>query len=369
MIKRSASTVALCLSTLMTTAWADSCPIPTTSIDPVVTAKVTYDKASKVFTYSYSVNNSAGSQLPIDEFDLALPTQPNTSSSPDQWRGHFSGRQSIFIWSTSALKPGAVAPAPGLLPPAGYSIKPGEKLSGFSIKSSQPPGAQQFFSSGEFQPAIVAPTNTEDEPLPDCPGIDIVNPRIQTLVTGLTIGPLPPNTVSPKMRLRDSSGKHKCGPIDPSQPTGNVTLLILSSPDFDASQINVDSVKFGPAQVAPVSSKIVSREDKDDRDDESEEWEKFVDHSKNEKSGKNDSKLKNLLLTFDLKSLDVQCVLDRALFLNATTNSGQKVVGGVSTRTVGCNVTKPGVHARHLRQDDPPPTRMPLRRHDYKGKK
>jgi hypothetical protein len=56
----------------------------------------------------------------------------------------------------------------------------------------------------------------------------------------------------------------------------------------------------------------------------------------------------NLLLIFDPSSLSVQCVLDKAIFLTGVTQSGANIVGGTSTKTVGCDVHKPGVGRQRL---------------------
>jgi hypothetical protein len=332
--------------------WADMCPTPSTSIDPRLEAKVTFDKKTNQYLYSYSISNGSDAKTAIERFRIEMSTNPQASTSPNKWFPRYLANHNIptLNWSTTYINLGAKGLGGGL-PVAAYAVRPGQKLSGFSFKSPLPPGAARFLADGFYQPPTTTPTVTDDEPAPNCPGIDLVNEVDDTMVTGLTVGPLPPDTISPKMRLRDETGEHKCGPIDPSQASGNVTLLILSSSTFDASQINVSSVRFGPAQVAPLRSEVISSKEDDDRDDEREEWERMSEHSDKNTDHKKDSKLKNLLLTFDLKSLDVQCVLDRALFFSASTNSGQKVIGGVSAHTVGCNVRRPGVHAHHKKHE------------------
>jgi hypothetical protein len=122
-------------------------------------------------------------------------------------------------------------------------------------------------------------------------------------------------------------------------------VLIFSTHTFDASQIDVSSIMFGPAYVAPISSKLVPAGMGESIGlDESAEWEKMLaQFDPNSVDRKNIPK-QNLLLIFDVASLDVQCHLDQALFLRGTTTTGQQIVGGVSTSVVGCGPNEIGTH-------------------------
>lgn len=214
---------------------------------------------------------------------------------------------------------------------------------------AQPPGLVQFNAEGRAGvPSSSPPAENavDDEPQPNCPDWDFNNPRFNTIVTGITTGPLAPNTVSVTMRLREETGERPCEPIIPSNPTGKISVLILASKTFDPSQIVVSSIKLGPDGAAPTSSKLVKVRDDDDRDGEHEEWEKLShdlgddrDHDRNKDPAK-----QNLLLTFDLASLGVQCVLDKSVVLTGKTQAGANIIGGASTRLVGCDVHHPGKH-------------------------
>ena len=324
---------------LATASYADPCPPPPSSIDPSVTASISFDKKAGLYTYKYAVQNGQSSQIPIDTFIVQLSQSPTEIQSPVHWISGFMNLSHMpfhIIWdSVYSSKRKSV------------DIGPGQRLSGFSFKSAQPPGVVQYNAQGRTgvpsssPPAVGA---ADDEPTPNCPNWDFNNPRFQTLVTGLTTGPLNPNTVSVAIRLRDEKGEHPSGPINPSSPVGKISVLILGSKSFDPSQILVSSIKFGPSSVSPLSPKLVSRRDEDDRGDDREEWEKQADSIDGDRDDKGHKK-QNLLLIFDQASLGVQCVLDKALFLSGKTQAGENIVAGATTRLFGCDVKHPGVRA------------------------
>jgi hypothetical protein len=118
-------------------------------------------------------------------------------------------------------------------------------------------------------------------------------------------------------------------------------VLVLGSKDFDPSQIVTSSLKFGPAEVAPLSAKLVPGEGRDEMEsDEDETWERVSSSFGRDRH--NPAKHRNLLLVFDEASLDVQCGLDQALFLTGQTQVGMKIVGGAATKLAGCDVKHPG---------------------------
>jgi hypothetical protein len=225
------------------------------------------------------------------------------------------------------------------------SVAPGKGLSGFSLTSPQHPGLIQYFVDGQTgvpsssQPAEGA---TEDEPLPNCPNWDFQNPRLQTLVNGIATGPLSPNTISVAIRLREVTGIRPCAPINPISPKGNLSVLVLASQTLDPSRIVISSLKFGPSGIAPSSSRLVPVGGENIAPwDEHEEWERIltlIDPNWNK-----NTKFQNLLLVFDEASLGIQCVLDKAIILTGQTQSGENIIGGVSTRLVGCDTAHPGV--------------------------
>jgi hypothetical protein len=330
---------------------ADYCPTPATAIEPSVKVSVSYDKKTKLYTYKYGVANGQSSLLSLSRFTLASDKQPVSTAFPKNWFGKFYDGvdQPNVSWDalpqrsdiTSVPKKGPNSDITRIA----SAIQPGRNLEGFSIQSYSSPGIAQFFAEGFAQMPAATGTEEDDEPTPNCPGWDFESPRAETLVNGITIGPQADNQISVRVRLRDSSGTRPCEPINPNSPAGNVTVLVLSTRDFDASQIPVSSITFGPDRAKPLSAKIIGVNDRDFDSNSKEEWEGIAPPN-DLKGGRS-----NLLLTFDKASLGVRCVLDRALLLKATMPSGATVLGGVSAKTIGCDVHKPGVRRHKARKE------------------
>jgi hypothetical protein len=164
----------------------------------------------------------------------------------------------------------------------------------------------------------------------------------------MTVGPADPNVTSVAIRLREEKGERHCGSIEPDKAKGKISVLVLSTKTFDATQILPSSITFGPEEVAPLSSRLVpiGGENKA-RWDEHEAWEKAVDTKEDPKEDSKKAKRQNLLLVFDLPSVGIRCGLDKALFLNGKTVGGTQVFGGVTTPLTGCDVHKPGMRQSH----------------------
>jgi hypothetical protein len=325
-------------------AFAQICPPAPTSMDPTLRAAVSYDQKSGTYTYNYSMHNEADSLLPIDYFTLSISQQPSNVQSPNNWLSRYVNllqTQANLRWATiSAASDSSGVGGSDVSVPVS-AVQPGQRLDGFGFQSSQRPGVLQYYAEGFTEIPTSTATAQDDEPEPNCPGWDFTSPRLQTLVTGMSVGPSAPNAVSVRIRLRTEDGL--CyGALNPNNPTGNVAVLVLSTHHFDASTINVSSVKFGPGGAVPLSSQLVPATfGRGDGRDEREEWERI--QQKLGPDDSEDSTRQNLLLVFNFASVGVQCILDKALFLTGTTQSGFNIIGGVSTSTVGCDIHNPGV--------------------------
>jgi hypothetical protein len=331
-----------------TIATAQICPLPPTSINPRISGAVTYDSNARIYTYRYTVRNGSDSLIPINYVALPLTAEPLNILSAKGWSSRniaLSQTQALLRWAT-LISSDPVADQVGgtTLPTPDFAIAPGRAATGFSFQSTQPPGIQQFFVEGFTQiPAGGPATDTDDEPVPQCAGWDFSSPRLSTLVTGATVGPATPNVISVRIRLRRSDdGRRPHGQVDPTQ-RGTIALLVRTTDSFDASTIAVSTVRFGPGQAAPVSSSLVPR-DADDKDDSEghEAWEVAAGDDKAPAAQRAD-----LLLLFNLADLDVQCVLDKSLFLTGATQSAASILGAVSPRFAGCRPQSPGVRRTH----------------------
>lgn len=335
------------------TGYAD-CPPPPSSVDPTLSVQVSYDKKTLTYKYQYSIRNGVSAQTSIDWFGVMINQAPASFLSPSHWRGSFRSLNSgpfDFNWGTATVagSAGKKITGDGTLVEPTYVLKPGATLSGFEITSPQPPGTVQFFAEGFAQPPTSVPTATDDEATPNCAGWDFNNAQLLTQVTGSTTGPSDPGTISVRIRAREEKGLGHCAPIQPKQPTGKLAVLILSTRTFDASQINPSSIMFGPAFAAPTSSKLVDGGigEQIGKEDERAEWERLLELFDPDSADRKNSHPKNLFLTFDVASLDVQCHLDQALFLRGQTATGQNITGSVSANLVGCDPKDLGKHHKH----------------------
>lgn len=330
---------------------ADTCPVPYTSIDPSVSSNVSFDKMTGNYIYSYEIQNGSSALIGIRAFKPVLVQVPSSILSPIHWHSDFVAVTPPFELEWSSL------PSKRWAEPL---IDPGKLLSGFSFHSLQPPGAIQYTAEGRTgipESSPPEPGAADDEPDPNCPGWDFDNPRFQTLVTGLTTGPLAPNTISVPIRFRGEGGKNPRWPVNPNADKGKVSVIVLSTRDFDAGRIDLSTIKFGPGKAAPVSTKVTARRPEDDNPSEREDWEKQVLLLHGEDSRK--TTRSNLLLTFDLAALQIRCVLDKALFLTAKTSDGKNVFGGVSTKLSGCDAKHPDIRPK----PEPGPLRPKVIRH------
>jgi hypothetical protein len=334
-------------------AHAADCPPPPSSIEPTVSVQVTHDKKSQMYKYRYTIHNGASAQLSLNWFGLLINQAPVSFLSPAHWDGRFTSANYMpyrFGWDTSDVDP-AIAnkvTSDGTLAGSFYALKPGSSLGGFEITSTQPPGVVQFFAWGDAQPPTSAPTEKDDEAMPNCAGWDFTNAQLLTQVTGVTTGPLDPNTISVRLRAREEKGHGPHLGINSKAPSGKMAILILSTRMFDASQVDVSTVMFGPAYSTPVSSQIVGGGTGEQIGrDEREGWEKWHEQFHPDDIDRKKSHPQNLLLVFDVASLDVQCHLDQALFLRGQTKSGQRITGAVPAKMVGCKAGELGKHKSH----------------------
>lgn len=339
------------LSVFTLQAIASVCSSPPSSVKPSLSASVNFDKKKQMYKYQYKIKNGSDAQIPLDYFGLLMNQAPELFSSGKYWGGKFislSYAPKNFRWTTDAVDDPNRVTGDGKLSTPSYAIKPGTSLGGFEIWSAQPPGISQFYAEGFTQPLTSSSTTEADEVIPDCPGWDFENPKIQTQVTGMTIGPSDPAIISVRIRAREEKGLRSSEPIDPKKPSGKISVLVLSTSTFDSTQIDVTNVVLGPGYAKPLSSKVVEPGIGEKLESEKlTDWEKFNEEANPKEANHRKVKNKNILLTFDVASLDVQCNLDQALFLRGKTKAGQQFVGAFSARVVGCGPKDFGKHKRH----------------------
>lgn len=337
---------------------AQICPPAPTSIDPTITAEVTFDKVSKTYIYNYKIANGGRALIPVEFLMLRLAEQPSNLVAAAKWSAYYDPADVNFPGKLvfeavpqdsdfkKTSKPGRSTPESDLIVPAS-AIKPGASLSGFSLRSPNPPGVVQFHAEGSTQPPTIVSDGEMEEPeeaVSKCPGWGSVASRFNSMVIGMTTGPVDANVISVPIRLRDEEGRGHCGHFHPENKKGRISVLILNSKVLDVRDITISTLRFGPGGAAPISSKLVATGGEGRGSfDEHEHWERLA-----ETFGRGQDKRlqQNLQVTFDLKDVDAKCVLDKALFLRGKTKHGQDVVGGVTSPFVGCDMQKPGVRRK-----------------------
>lgn len=273
--------------------WGQSnCPVPPTKITPVVESKVSFDKKTNLYTYDYTVSNLGSDNLPIGLFMIRRQDNlTTTQGKPYKWIDGLDTDKEYYQWS-SAIK---------------SAVKPNQKVSGFKLISSSPPGIGKFYAYGQTTGELIAtPTDGDLEAYPDCPGFwEDVDQAFDDFVIGAVTVPVstPQAVVDLKMKLnkKDCHDDTQISPLD----EGKIELRVKSK-DLDLSDIDLTSLRFGFGQAKPISSQIV---------------------------GKNKDKF--LELEFNLADIGIRCDLDRSLFLSGQAKT-KAVIGTVKIKPALC---------------------------------
>ncbi len=292
-----------------------NCPIPPTSVDAVVTAEVTFDKKTDLYTYKYTLSNSRSSLLKLDQFLLITENQPNNVVTPTRWKSRFDNLVSphVLLWS----------------PFLGNELSIGSKVTGFSFQSARVPGPSKYFVSGDSEVPISTATADDDEPAPVCPGFnfDETVPVMETKVVGVTTGPMSPGQVAAYIRIHraEFAGENKAPYLEEKDP-GVVHVTLLGSEKFDIGKVDTSTIAFGPGAAKPITVKTINTE--------------------NKMSGeKGKDKHKSLLLKFAARDLGIRCNLDHALFITGKI-AGSSFFGGAEISPEKCKVPPAKEHRK-----------------------
>lgn len=161
-------------------------PTPANQLSVTVTTSVTFDSSTGLYTYNYTLANSANSQQAAWLFSLQLNGAGNSPASPNGWTFAQFDDRPLVSWAatdTGTLPPDFVDD--GNIPPSPFTIAPGATLSDFKFVSPDPPGAVTFFAQGDTKLAQVA----VDSDLPQV-GEEIPDFTNDSFV-GSTVGPVP----------------------------------------------------------------------------------------------------------------------------------------------------------------------------------
>jgi len=293
------------------------CPTAPNEVRPSIVSDVKYNQSRGLYTYSYTLANGVGAKLPISGLRIYVDEVPLDTRAPQKWA---HGKLMSFENMASRLSWLA----------ASNEIASGSSLSGFQIISSKGPGVVKYSADGPFTPPMATPTETDDEPQPDCPNFYLNESGDNGDLMGVTIGPVGDDQISADILIRE--GKRFRGKTPKISPmsSGKIFVLVLGNEDLDVKDIDLDSVEFGFGKAKPLKHKIVFNK-KPFR------YSHFLrSHlGKNHKKHTND-RYHDLLLEFDLDDVGIRCDLDHALFL--TGKVGEKnLVAATEFKSSKCN--------------------------------
>ena len=290
-----------------------TCPPGPNQFTAQVTAKVTFDQASQLYTYTYLVANDAKSAQEIDSLNLDFAPPVSNIINPDGWTDGIFGFRSTMSWAATVpapLPPGAVDD--GSVPPGFAQIKPGHSLGGFSLQSPKPPGPVKYFLSGFVNiPPQKGKEGSSDEDgeaaaeelLEQCP--QSVGPLLDLAVVGTTQGPV--DFIPVDIQIKPTATPPV--PINPGA-MGVTPVAVLGSASFDVTTVDQSSVRFGTGNAAP---------------------QKNSGHFEDV----NHDGVVDLVFQFPSQSIGARCN-DRALFLTGKNKAGTGIQGSEAIRTVGC---------------------------------
>jgi hypothetical protein len=159
-------------------------PTPGDQLSATVSTKVSFDSASGLYTYNYTLSNAAASQQKVWFFALQFTGKLMNPQSPSGWTFVEHDDRPIVSWAATEI--GELPPDyidDGNVPPSPFTVSQGTTLSGFSFQSPDPPASVQFFAQGETKLAQVGEDEVElPFELPDF---------TQDSFVGSAVGPVP----------------------------------------------------------------------------------------------------------------------------------------------------------------------------------
>lgn len=278
-------------------------------VNPVVDVKVDFDATTKLYQYTYSLENKAEAIQNIENLLLHKFDREGIQEiqAPDKWHGS-TFRQDSFWWTTSAILdplPAWFDPNKHSLAPLAKSIKPGEKFVGFGFKSPHPPGAVSFYVRGEAD-LLKIKEGEEDLLYATCEGYG--EGIYGVSVMGKTLAPVKQaSTVSVEINIKPMSVEPV--PFNP-KAKGVLPVAILGTSGLKGSDINASTVVFGPKEI------------------------KALKHSLEDinKDGHED-----LLVHFKSDQAGIRCGPDLAVILKGNLKDGRLIQGMQTIKPVGCN--------------------------------
>ncbi len=285
-----------------------NCPSPPSQVKITVVASITFNAATKLYTYRYSLASAPESKTPLVDFALDFASPISKAASPNGWGVTLYRGRSTELWDA-----GIGSPLPTGVPDSGQitvpiaALAPGKTLSGFSLQSPNPPGPVKYYALG-FADIMAEATEEEAEAAMDaCP--ESTGGFFDRALVGITQGPVLfiPVTI-------EVNPSHSLASIHHARQ-GVTTVAVLSSPGFDASTIDPRTVKFGPAAAAA------------------------IDSTSHLADVNNDGKL-DLVLDFSAAATGIKCD-DLSAALTGKTKNGTPIRGTGPAGNAGCKHQSP----------------------------
>jgi hypothetical protein len=160
-----------------------TCPPTPDQVIVHVSVDSTFDPASKMFTYNYTVANDQASAEDVSKIAIEAAAPISNMKHPPHWVQSPLGPD-IAAWFADGIDPTQPSNGSGLVPPLGR-IKPGQSTTGFSFTSPHPPGGVRLWVKG-FTNVPSGATEAEAETaLDECPGQgDFFDVVLNTSTTG-----------------------------------------------------------------------------------------------------------------------------------------------------------------------------------------
>lgn len=297
------------LSSVLLTYGQTTCPPPPNQVSVTVTPTASLDPVTQLYTYSYTLASDSSSIQDTVSFAVNFEGSIDNINDPQGWDHGIMFNGSTVRWSADVaadFPPGVTDQ--GQVPPPAFPIHPGSSMTGFSFTSPKPPGPVKFVVHGE---SPIPPQASESDAEQFSTVCGLKGSFMDRGVSGTTLGPVNFITVG-------ISIKPPAAPPVPMNPgdRGNIPVAILGSATFDASTVDVSSLRLGPGDAAVFSPGNSGG-------------------SKATLEDVNGDGFPDLVVHFPSQQIQVQCGTT-SLLLTGKTTSGTPIRGTEAIQAVSC---------------------------------
>ena len=130
---------------------ADSVRSPKQAVDIIVSAGVSMDSASGVYSYSYSILNEPSSGNVLSRFGMRQLVRPIRINSPEGWSGWYGYQDdpNALVWVVTETGPAPPGWGGDQVYIGPFHVEPGDTVAGFTITAREPPSNMiKFYAQG-----------------------------------------------------------------------------------------------------------------------------------------------------------------------------------------------------------------------------